>query len=1104
MSDSTNFQIDGLDLNLELDTESASGLEDLSIEDAAKAISDSFGFVLDDTVLDIELDTDDGSDSAFNITVDFDDGLESSILATTIDMSQELASYHTAIVNFDISRNNSLKPSAGLDIVKPSISDFKYITDVYKRSEVYRVFCKTLEDLIVDKEHNYNAETGYQEMKNTLISVLRYTPSIHESEFKATFEMYFNRNKRLNLHTSKASQKTSSDWVVTEDERNVIMINSVPFSIITRIFADDSSFQSRLRMADAKNYGSFLQSIESNANGYFYGDIKNGILSFLSSEEVNSKLHLTVDDSLSLSVGEILRRYIQYERSCWQLDPKGLRNISPSTRYSQELLVKLHNSLLDTIKSGSIAGEILCLLLEVIATYSSKTKDMYVFQQYVVGIASYLSASVTNPVWLNPVFYSQIGNSNSDKEPYQLGYITDSYHTVSSSSILCDVFGDNMQVHVLPRVLIQNDCALLPPREVINALRTSTVVAKHFSTALHYRYTPTYNWVLTLPISGLRKPTEPLAKVAYSDFGDSALLEALLTYKADFEQDDFDPYPVEITADGGVHILGVYTKSNVISIHFMTFEGVSGFVSNGTCFFDAESNDIVVQYLDANDELQQNVFNNVSYKKGFGSEDGENEVEDSDTLEGVESLINSTLVDMTDIGVNPYILSITKRVCDLASLDFDTELQSAQDVLYSMNYILGFNKINQFLGQYVLKSYVSFIEEAKGLDGYNATMLRELLDFVYPRQFIWDVKDDFTPELLEKLKSLLKTEAITEYDIVSYIRNTGIDILSAQHTVTFGIDKTSVAYSEFRALHYIPCLNAILTQFECQIVIMKALQSLDILLVMKRLPPFASAVKRQGSDMESIQKSEASVKRGCPYPKPNVTLTLSRAVVEAGTLPDRLSIVKSCILNKNTWGFLVDLEESVNRSNLEYCSSLLKKYKEIFHIPDTVSSLTETEFNILKASVNEQDFYTEHYDELLNLVQLGVLSELGVESLSTIKAFDILSHYGQYLNRYSKVDTFDTSPYREDFYSYVGSFFATYSPMAQEVSTEVDSGIDRISALTKYRYGSYAPVDIFSFHVPLVDLKYVYGTGNESGDNSMAEAKVNSDTDDDLFDEFFG
>ena len=1117
-----------MDFNLDLDLNGVS--EDLSEEsagfdpDVSNIIGVEMGFdsdniQLDDTDFVIEtnddglvINLDNSENDGTEIDLE-DEGLDATILSSVVDVSKIALGYYNTISNVKVvimARAENMSS----DIIKPTLNNFDYINNIDERMQVYRVFCKTLEDLVCDVHYSsYSIDEAYIAMKSALIETLRFTPNVHEGSFKSTFESCYVPSRKIrqskNGKTDLGSLSQLIDQNSLDTALSAFMINSVPFYTVSKFFEDASNFDAYLAQKDAIAYKEFLSVVSATRKGIYHQDIRDAIIRFLTADETLSKLGLTTDDSLNLSIGELLRRYLNFELTSWSLNLKDIKKLV-SSGFTKELLIQVYTVLMDAVSKDSISATIVCLIMEMLNSYSIRSKDYDMFSSFVVGIANYFSAAQRDRDLISPVFYSYIGKITDENgiDKFELGYTYDgSYQLTTSEDLLCSVIGDNSRVYHIPLVMRMRGFLLIPPQELVSALMGVNGHPSINGTVL-FKYTPTFNWVSNLSIASFKKEKKDNL-LSGVDLGNSPLLDVLFSYKADFDTSGFDPYIVEIEQENYCRILCVCVDENKpLRLKLLSFYETNEVYYEGLCTKDPSDGTIIVQYQDNSGFTQTIVLSSSSKVNYFNQEEHSKET----NLPDVKDLIPLS-EECGRAVVNPYIVSIAQHLCDLTAMDYEEELRLARIVVArDLEYLVSPLQIDKLLGKIALENFIRYIESNNGeLGSYNFGILKEVLSFTVGVDHCFADAMQWEPSMLSQLKSAamnLKTSVDT---IIDNLVSLDSYVLAAQNVSQISLMRE---YDDlpYRALHYIPGINEVLTQIENEMIILKsAVQTVDEMPgILKRATPFASALRALNTDASAFEKAVKSIKKVIKSKEDDIKLRLTECMVKCHA-PERLSVVKYCILEMNTKGLLTDLEESFAAfegpdDRLTPYRELLDTLKKELHIPKNIKmmELSDTDFAQYKSGVDILQFYSNHYQDFLELVQIGLLSELSHNvELTSVVAFDIISQWGQYLFKFKEFDTFDRAEFEEDFYRYLGSFFVTYSPVEGESVGDIDSGIDRVTVYTKHPEDFKSPVPLSAFgQFAIEDLKYV-NTGNESdsGNSSTSESVTSQKRNPNVFDD---
>lgn len=1052
------------DFNLELDNDELEFDEDGGlIED-----SDAEGRLLDSLlgIGDLELDDEELS---------FEDSSSADSARRQGDISKEFIDYYQLVIN--AKQKIYAQPKGFLDSLSmPPMTDFSYISDYKFRQSVYSFFCEMMRELTVDPAtnpayENLTADQAFKVLVDEMFNDLHFTPNVNQGALRRTFDIYYEKNKKL--AKAKAVPDKSSVAMLVDKERLeeaelVYSINSLPFNIVTQFFSDESLVNKKDEIVFA-DYGDFVADLKpgrSKSKAY-HRDVYVGIIDFLTSSSTFSLLGLTEDQRIDFSIGELLRRYVVQELNSCTFYPTGLRELVTST-FSQQLLSQLYNSLQQAIQKQSFAAEILCLILELMlgstAEGTKRNERIATFQQFTVGIAQYLATFTKNSAYINPVFYTYIGKQeeSSNGDIYELGYVDrEEYCIVGAPDILFDVVGDNSNVFHIPLVLCKDNMksVVCPPVEVKDNLRKATIIGHlQINSTVSYRYSPRFAWLSGLSISS-GSNTKEVAEIDYGIRQDNdPLLNVLLSYDNTFDSSGEYPTVVNIEAPGKFNFVGISnTQDSSVKVLILGIDGgPMHLVDEGIAVTD-DSGNLIVRFIDS--QTSESVVLTADAGE-YNSIDSTIAEDDNATARVTYSDIFGSPDQSMVIGEQCYQRSMVKHLCDLNALDYEAELETARNIIVrDLPFVLGFGCLDQMLGSKVLECFLSIIDKQEGkLDTFNFSTLKEVWGFTYGEPNCLSDHTEMSPALAIKLRQefvdyLHKEGTISM--IVNALSNLDVHTLALQACSRSELSKSG-DYRLYMALHGVPEINIKLRELEDQMVLILALTEIgsDIAPVFGKSSAISSAYSKVCTQ-ETVLKIESDLRSSMRIKEIPPCLTLTKDILY-NTLPDNCAILKYFVLEYNAYGVLTEFEECA-RSGCEMYKDLyatMKKDLGIEDIPE-VCQISELEFHGRVTLKEAEKVFFRYRDQFINVILDGLVCEASNNvDLHIIKAYDILTAYGRYLFNLpeSAMEDFtDNNEYSYEFYSYVGSFAISYSPVFGEAAGDIDGGYDRFAAYMRHR-----------------------------------------------------
>lgn len=1096
-----NFELD-----FEFDTDVPDTVGAEYVEDDSLQL-DAFDELFDSANLDLDFDeenlsVEDGSSISldFNSIADSEEDLSAeTLLRTQIDISHAFLDYYQMVTNAR-QRIFAVEESKQFDKSIPPLSEFGYISSTRTRQIVYGFFCSMLEDLVTDPQYTkLNEDQAFNVMLEAMFQEIHWTPNVYEGRLRRTFASIYEKNKKL-AQVKKVGFRNAVSGIV--DRRRVELaetiygVNSLPFSALTRFFSDENNLI-RSRTVKVADFGDFCASLNGGKSSgtVSHAKVYQGILEFLSSEETLARLQITSDQLVEFSTGELLRRFLVLELNNGEFYPADLRNLV-SKSFTNELFTQLYQALLDSMERQSISGEILCLILEIMFAPAAKAPDKGEFLPlFVTGLAQYLSAFLENPAYINPVFYSYIGYTEEDysnsPDKFQLGYVDgEESIIVQSPDILLDVVGDETNIYHIPMVYTEHrlNCVICPPLEVKNGLFGCTATG-HISVSgnMSYRYHPSFAWISTLAIASSGSNATGVTQSINFGQNNSPLLDTLINYTNDFDTTGEQPKLLTVNAPGVCDIIGIRNSEEgaVTILRLDLSDGKTVEDLRGSAFVMDEDGGIIVRYADRQTGEEVILLDSTQFEVT-------EEHQEETSAECSVILPDDILPGSTDITLyhpSRYLREITRRVCELNALDYDSELEYVRSVIIcDLAWILDVAFIDQAIGLFVAKQYIELIEENGGtLDTFNLNTLKELLLLLQGKDNLLSNVDKMTPDVLEELKKFVKNQQTNAVTATSFVNK--MDQLDSHILALQVCSRNELSHEGDEQLYYalnsLPAIRSRFRVLEDQMVLMRALDEVgkDITMLLRRVSSIFTAYNTVCTK-ETVEAVESNLRQGMRIKEITSCLTATKAVLFS-ELPENLAILKYFVLENNMFGTLTELEECSRRGFGKYDALMLQLRKDLsIGDGEDLSELTEEDLNSRCGVEYILSLFTKYKSQFETIVQAGVLAEASTNvDIQALKAYDIITTYGHVLFNLSvdySEDFNDTSDVTDRFNEYLGSFLVSYCPLVGEAADDVDGGYDRFAAYLRHcKDIRCAPYDMKKFErYQLKDLHIVEGMGS--------------------------
>lgn len=1096
-----------IDLGLDLGTDSV-GVDLTDLDDNWKA-----ALTVDDAD-DISIDGENYVDNA-DILLDLE-GTEdvdldaTTLLQTRVDMSKEFLKYHAWTVQA-LQKIEALFYRKPLEFPMPPYTDFSFIPNKAYRQMVYGFFCEMMKDLCGDERYvQLDEEQAFRVMLDELFQGIHFTPSVHYSTLRRIFTTYYENNKKLSRVYASSREGSVADLVDLERVKKaelVFAINSYAFDIVSRFFSDPNLVNQKATIKPSE-FGDFTQEMRQalGTNNIRHRDVYNFIASFLQSPDVVQSMQLTDDESLSFSTGELLRRYVVQELNDGSFYPMGLKNFKGGA-FTNEAASMVITSLSSAMQKQSFAAEVLYLVMTLMYAMPDGERgyDEF-FRPFVMNLGRFLSAFAQNKAYVNPVFYSFIGKAEQKdgNNTFELGYAEgERSYIVECPDILFEVVGDNNNIYHIPLVYLDEsmNSVLCPPPEVVNGVRKLSPSGRvNINGNITYQFVPSFAWLSSLSLASDMDTSEEHYDVSGIGQDNNPLLDVLLHYTNKFDMSGEQPTLVSVESDIGPQFIGLRTSvEKPLKVLELQESGTRIPIERGQAVVDSQDNSIIVRYIRQDTPGEQIILlHDGEYKATLISNQDNTEV---NTVAVIDSLFGRVQGDYQDI-VNPYSQTIVSRICSLNALNYKSMLEDARVIVArDLLQLLDANVIDQMLGLKAIDAFVDLIEKQEGrLDGFNLGTLRELLDFVAGEPNVLTDVEELTPKVVQGLKDTIKAcqeKAVTIDTWLKHFDELDIHTLALQSCSRSELQD----YGEkalYYVLHAIPACHARLRMLEDQLVLARALKEIDtdIIPVLRKNSTIFTAYNTVCT-ADSVQRVEATLHSGMRVSSIPPCLYATRNIL-FNDFPENCAIVKYFVLDHNAYGTLTELEECFTKGNTRY-EGLYKDFKEFLGIQDVeqVRMLSEEEFASRVPRDLAMKGFSMFHQQFIKLCIDGLIAEASSSlNIEMLKAFDILTAYGQYLFNLpddAMEDFSDVSEFIGRANEYIGSFLVTYSPIVGEAADEIDGGFDRYSAYLRHRkdFLPIIPLEQFASYT-LRDLKLVVNTENadtiaEAGDSDHGD-----------------
>lgn len=1044
------FDMGSNDDGIVINAPDSAGSEDLTLD-----VISSLGLTnTDDLILDVD-DTD--IDALIDEGDEIEEISDAVLLHTSDSVVDVLIPYAQRVTEAITLLETKNVPVTQTKFVVPH-SEFPYIPD-----DVFVTFHSILLDIAKQKS---NLEKPLEDLAEESITKLYeatlWSPHLNRPEYIEKFKSWCDAFRVL-ANVKTEVNKSDITTLMSEEElvlsRKVFEINTVPFVQLNMFFQDAAAMGSSQKISvDA--LGEFTKSYmeRNNLKAFTVRDGYNAISECLSSEDTGNALRLSQDEILDFSTGELLRRFILFELNNGFLYPTGMRGKNPDD--PAVIITMLDNA----IKSGSVAAEIIYIIGVMLLNTSKGEEGVTTF---LTDMAKFFLAFLDDPAVVNPVFY---GHVSHEQDCYELSYAAgDKSYEVSSDDILCDVIGDKTGTYCIPKVLLdaKNGFAVCPPPQIVSPLRQIVIGGKnHVNGSMCYKFSPTVNWLLANHVLAEECVEEKHVPDNAMQAEGSGLLQVLLDYDNRFTDDGSIVTPVVVNVEN-YNINAVSNGVAGTSISICSVERGGSIVANtGSMLYDEDTGNIIVSFIDLNQELHEFVAERGSYEEQYLGTANDSDNKSVDLEDFIEPAVISKPVEFRD-----YRKAVT-QLCELAALDYDEELQSVQEVIArDLFYAVCIPDIDALVATRILKAYKAYASERKGagekelIDTFNFPSFQELFDIVIGKPNIATPYKKWV-ESLNSVVSDIESHAALRVDAVcAKLDKLDMDELALQIT-SRGELKRDIHLDAYRAIHYIPEIGTRLCVLEDKMITLRVLSILGgqaVSLFSKRsfmARFYSSQLVKENLDIANstlLEKSKKNVE--CVLP-------LSKKVLNVEPNPDSV-IFKYFVLERNLYGLLTAMKTAGDR----YAVELNGYLTEIgYDSEKDIDKISVTEFKRQVSDDMVVRFFGSHRDRMQQIVEDGLLNEiLANNKMQLIKAYDLFNAFydiviGGSLWEKDQVVRGESDEYESDFLCYAGSLIISYAPITDTSAGDVDGGENRFAAFVK------SPQD-FYYDVPIEFLR---------------------------------
>lgn len=993
-------------------------------------------------------------DEVFNL--DFDEGVEikfdtgangvDDILLThaPFDIVETLKSYASSISVI----RSAIAVENNTDELVPELyvvgnSEFPYMPE-----DVFRIFHAILVDLAVTPEYAmYDVDRCLELSLELLVNSTSWNPRLYIDAYRDAFTKWFTRFRSFGgVSGTNESGSISSlfDKEQLELAEIIYNVNTEPFAIVN-MFLDGIDALEKSSIVSDSMCGPLWEAYraEHNVRYFTVASAYQIIINYLSSDEFAQTVKIPKGDLSNYSIGELLRRCVQFELLSGIFFPVGVKTNSEPDTFVGTVI----NCLEIGKGSGSAAAELLGIISCLILSVDSAKTDKLV-QQFLEQLYFYFLCYKENPAYINPVFYGYV-RGNGDN--YILSYANkDKVYEIESPDVLCGVVGNRTVSYCFPSVLLDEDteCAICPPLLLFTSLRGVHSAGRLKITGhIKFVFKPTIGWLLQNKLLASDVNTVDEGSALSLERGDNSLLEALLSYDNDFVTERQVEVPVALASEKDGIVLYCLPRPLEMRGLFVcagvTIENgqVTPIASSGIAVIDEDSNAIIAQVkspiganfdiiINAEDKVQRDFLvvttveqNSASYDKFLLGE-----------VEASKMLYTS-------------YTEAAKELCAIASLCYEDELSLVQRILAGdLFYVLRMYSLDTILASRIIQSYQLHCSGNNGvIESNNLSTLKELFDIVFgePNQLTGVTK--WTPECVQILQDLTTDRLFKVGDITSYLKSLNLDVIALQ-AICVGQSMREPDLQTYYAFRELPGVGSMMRELESSMVAIRVFNIMgsDIskffsrFKVMSQL--FFAEITPQTIDFIHeylVEKLHKMIDLKDRYTLPTTKYILSHKANSS------LVTLKYLILERNAYNLLNALGNYPELFDLR--SKMLKQVD--IESGAQLSSMSESEFNSRVSRAERDKLFVNNFSELMKIIEGGVISEVLLESrFDIVKAFDLFKLFHSLFFRTSEASMTPVEiPVvdRKNLLAYAGSMIISYCPVKDNAANEIDGGSNR-------------------------------------------------------------
>lgn len=1003
--------------------------------------------------------------------------LGADLLFSEDDISTLAFDYYNSVKNV----LDKIQPPTNTDAdnFKLSSSDFPYLESKYLSA----VQLAILDQAKAQSELKPNARMSPEDNAEAIFDALSSAmPFPIGANYGAFIEMcarkYENFLKLVSVSTAQATTKFEQllDRERINQAQFTFAINGLLWHQIS-IYLNDERINRNVRVNYTSNgrqiyfcgvigsameaYNDYLRSTGArpvDMSSITVGTLLDCINYMLSPQNMSSTLHLSQDDVISLSIGELLRRYLLLEKDEDIFDMSlfnpvsGFPQITSTTatdfervnvQFSADMQQRLgqltplyaflrapfYKEGRETITyhTDSIVHEILYYIYLVLELgLDDRKEEVRAAYEYLMLLTPFMISLMLNAPYVHPVLYYTPNPIPGSDNEFELNYyIGGRYYSVHENGLLINVVGDQRSAYLIPFVAVVDrtsrnvvalddsgedgvraqcpPCVVMPFHQLFTDLQVATKSAGAASKKMkidgttEYCYTPSLAWVVSRSYSSQQDVDNALEGDAHSSRTTNPLLNTLLNYTNSFAPEATPVVAGIALMDNGLSAL--YVKQGVSSDGgdarlISVVQGDTVVSTKGTLGFDENDGALVMRYFPDGSGVEEG--------QTVIAESGDYEVSELKTAEQqakvmppIEAYVELGPIGNGDCDCKAELRSINQRLCALNALEYEEELSEVRTIIMrDLKNVAVTYHMDTLLAYKLVGEYEAITPEGADMETVNFNSLKALVHIILGPEPLVDDYESWCEECRPIFEKVRKAGMIAVSDLCIYLDQFDPNIIALQ-----GLSNSETSNvidpERYMALHALPGVHARLRDLEERMLLLRILNEIG-----KDIEP----VLRKRSPMltayndvttaDTLDDVESSLKSGMKGGKQFDAFPLTRQVLNA-EVGGSTPILKYFALERNVHGIMATAVCSEDPQEKEIYQRFYDGLGLGAAGMPKVLQMDERAFLNAPFAISLETACSRNRGLLLKLIERGLLADTSARiSIYVLKAFDLLCTYG--------------------------------------------------------------------------------------------------------------